>query len=59
MPGPSQPRPGGNADASIAEARARLERLEADPEASPAQVADALEEVRDLLRRGLSDSGTS
>jgi hypothetical protein len=55
VPGP--PRPGG-AEASADEARERLEQLEASPDASPAEVADALDEVRDALRRGLSDSGT-
>ena len=55
VPGPAQP---GGADASVAEAQARLEQLEATPDASPAEVADALDEVRDALRRGLSDSGT-
>ena len=55
VPGPVQP---GGADASVAEAQARLEQLEASPDASPAEVADALDEVRDALRRGLSDSGT-
>ncbi len=56
VPGPPQP---GGADASVAEARARLEELEASPDASPSDVADALDAVRDALRRGLSDSGTS
>jgi hypothetical protein len=55
IPGPPQP---GGADASIDAARARLEQLEDSPDASPAEVADALDEVRDALRRGLSDSGT-
>lgn len=56
VPGPP---PAGGAEASVAEARARLEQLEATPDAPPAEVADALDEVRDALRRGLSDSGTS
>ena len=58
VPGPPRPQPGGSPEERLAEARQRLEQLEADPGASPAQVADALEEVRDLLRRGLSESGT-
>jgi hypothetical protein len=56
VPCPSQP---DGAEASVAEAQARLEQLEATPDAAPAEVADALDEVRDALRRGLSDSGTS
>ena len=56
VPGPPQ---SGSAEASVAEAQARLEQLEASQDAAPADVADALDEVRDALRRGLSDSGTS